>query len=913
MKERLVRVLNIKMSESRYVIDLLWVQLFIGLANALINIVAFTLFIYTFKITNLPYAFLLIAVLLLGINLVYENLEHRLSPQQLLKIILLTSMGILVLLWSGVAALHMHVFIYALLVWSTLFYMITGYAFWGLVSLLFNVRESKRVFSVVGAGDIPAKLIGYLAAPLLIPIIGLNNLLLFSVVAIGVGLFLLHRLINKKSWQGILRKANLERHQHTVGPDQKKGRIESFFRSELIFSISLLSILSYNVFVLMDYTFISQVKSKFHDLAYLATFIAQFFAFGRMVALVLKLAFSSRAIERLGIITCLSITPVALGAFSLSFFAIDNPSYAIYIFGMMALFTEVLRSTIQEPVFLNLFQPLSEHLRLKGHIIAKGYMFPVSLVVVSLSLILFPLVGIEMTILNTVKVLLINLGIWGIIIMMIKEAYIRVLHYSIKKGVYSGEGIQMYDKETIAILLAKVEEPKDTEAIYALSLLETAGYAQLDTLLEKQLYTEREEVVKYAIDKLDERGKLTKELLHHLLEVTQTTAIREKIFSILCRIDTDFLMSEAKHLSDQDFYSRKVVVRNLLNQKEFVCLLQAGLQINSLITSPQQQERALALDIISELKEIKFTDAIEQLLHDPEPAIRREAVIAAGKLRVQKLLPYLLGLLNEPPHKYLALHGLMQYGDHLFKDVGALPAEETEGHTLDLIKLAGRVKGLYSINFLLNQLHHTNGHAERIIHSLWAKGYEAELPKHIHQFNTLLKHYLKTGVEKIYQCNEVPSFKGQELVKSCLFSEVKNDLATSLKLCAILYHKKEINRVMELVDRSKTHKLFNAMEMLEWVLPKQIAFQVNSLIDFVLDPTVVKRPFIEYDVRSFFHKILVSHARMYNEWTRAVCIYCSLQNGQQDLVRELGDGKDVGEHTIISETKAYVLQYNTAV
>jgi AAA family ATP:ADP antiporter len=914
MKERLVGLLNIKMSESMYVLDLLSVQLFIGLANALINIVAFTLFIYTFKITNLPYAFLVIAGLLLGINMVYEKLEHKLSPQQLLKIILLTSIGILVLLWTGVATQYKYVFVYALLVWSTLFYMVTGYAFWGLVSLLFNLRESKRVFSVVGAGDIPAKLIGYLAAPLLIPLIGLNNLLLLSVAALVTGLVLLNRLIRKPGWQGILRKANIERHHHHVeAHEPKKGKIEGFFRSELIFSISLLSILSYNVFVLMDYTFISQVKSKFHDLAYLATFIAQFFAFGRVIALVLKLLFSSRAIERLGIITCLSITPVALGAFSLAFFVIDDPAYAVYIFGMMALLTEVLRSTIQEPVFLILFQPLSEHLRLKGHIIAKGYMFPVSLVVVSLSLIFFPMVGVEMNILTTVKVLLINLGIWGIIIMMIKEAYIRVLHYSIKKGVYSGEGIQLYDKETINILLGKVQGGKDTEAIYALNLLEQANYPQVDELLEQQLYTPRAEVVKYVLDRLSERGKLNKDLLHHLLTVTNAASVREKLFAILCRLDSAFLAEKARHLPELDFPTRKIVVRSLLAQHEFAYLLQAGREIDHLISSPLPQERALALDIISEMREIKFTDAIEQLLHDEDPSIQREAVIAAGKLRVLKLLPYLLGLLDEPTHKYLALQGLLQYGDHLFKDIACLPPAEVERRSLDLVKIAGKVKGLYSVNFLLAQLNRANGHDERIIHSLWVKGFEAELPKNIHQFQNLLSHYLKTGLEKIYQYNEVPQFKGQELVKSCLLSEVKNDLATSLKICAILYHKKEINRVMELVERTKTHKLFNAMEMLEWVLPKPIAFQVNSLIDFVLDPTLVKRPFIEYDVKSFFYKVLVTKARMYSEWTRAVCIYSLVQNGQQDLVRQLDGQLEPGEHAIIRETRDYVLQYNTAV
>ena len=47
MKERIYRTLNIKLSESGRVFDLLSVQFFIGLANALVNILAFTFFIYT--------------------------------------------------------------------------------------------------------------------------------------------------------------------------------------------------------------------------------------------------------------------------------------------------------------------------------------------------------------------------------------------------------------------------------------------------------------------------------------------------------------------------------------------------------------------------------------------------------------------------------------------------------------------------------------------------------------------------------------------------------------------------------------------------------------------------------------------------------------------------------------------------
>jgi ATP/ADP translocase len=126
--------------------------------------------------------------------------------------------------------------------------------------------------------------------------------------------------------------------------------------------------------------FISQVKNKFVSVTELAGFITIFGAMGRLIALILKLIFTSRLIERLGLISCLFITPVALVLFCSVFLFTGNYSdYNMYLFGIMALLTEVLRSTMQEPVFFILFQPLKEQLRLKGHIISKGYMFAPSL------------------------------------------------------------------------------------------------------------------------------------------------------------------------------------------------------------------------------------------------------------------------------------------------------------------------------------------------------------------------------------------------------------------------------------------------------------------------------------------------------------------------------------------------------
>ncbi|MER3472124.1 MAG: hypothetical protein C4330_12595 [Chitinophagaceae bacterium] len=140
MKPRVYQLLNIKVSESRYVFDLLRIQLFIGNANSFINITAFTYFIYRFSITGLPYAYLAIAGSLLLMTTGHEKLENKHSPLQLLRLIVAAPASIVFLFWVGLLAWDLKTVVFLLAVWSMLFYMVTGYAYWGLVSLLFNVR-----------------------------------------------------------------------------------------------------------------------------------------------------------------------------------------------------------------------------------------------------------------------------------------------------------------------------------------------------------------------------------------------------------------------------------------------------------------------------------------------------------------------------------------------------------------------------------------------------------------------------------------------------------------------------------------------------------------------------------------------------------------------------------------------------
>lgn len=906
MKGRIYRLLNIKLSESAHVADLFKIQLFIGVANAFISIAAFTFFIHHFSVSGLPYLYLSIAGGLLLSNLLYEKLERKLSPLHLLRIIVAISAGISLIFWISFLVWDTGTIIFLLAVWSVLFYMVTGYAYWGLVSLLFNIRESKRVFSIVGSGDIPAKLIGYLSAPALIPFIGINNLLILSLASLAVAIFMINGLIRKKRFSEIKLSHDHQEHHHLKGwSDFLKNNF--FIKNKLILAISILAILSYNVFNFIDFTFISQIKLRYKSMAQLAFFVAVFFAIGRLTALVLKLVFTSRLLERLGIIACLLITPTILFILSIGILAFnDHTYYGLYFFGMMALVTEVLRSTIQEPSFFILFQPLNEQSRLKGHIIAKGYMYPPSLIIVGVSLIILKDAHANINILFTVKILLANLALWVLGIFFIKKEYLSTLYRSIAKGVFSAEGTTIYNEKAIDLLLQKLQNKNEAEAIYALKLLQNAHYEKVDEIFLNQLAHGASGVRKFALEHLLKSRKLTNNHLKELLQTETANDIREKIIEALCKADHDFLRELSHQISEQPYPIRKIVIIHLVEQTEFEELYIAAREIQRMIKSALAEERELALDVISELKSIRFTQAIEQLINDSEPSVKRTAVIAACKLRIKSLLPFIFSLLDTE-QKYIALQGLMQYGDDLFDDIGLITEKDLEKHKSHLIKIAAKNKGLLSTKFLLNCLQDADG-IEKVVDALWTKGYQAESSETLHMLRQTLEISLSSGIEKI---NLYPELKDDffiRLIKESLQSEIKNDLVTSLKICAIIYGRKDVNRLLELFENGNHDKIFNAMEMIELILPKRVSKQVNILLDYLLDPSIVRPNANLMPASGFYDLVIHNREKKFNQWTKAVCLYTSLHNKDFDFLQTLSLNHFTSESAIFSETKNYVLE-----
>ena len=529
-------------------------------------------------------------------------------------------------------------------------------------------------------------------------------------------------------------------------------------------------------------------------------------------------------------------------------------------------------------------------------------MYPPSLIIVGLSLLFFYKAGTEVTILLAIKVVIVNLIVWAGIIFFVKRTYLNTINTSIQKGIFHSADIYIADQQTIDILLKRIE------VIYALDLLETSRYPGLHKLLEQQLIGSTDiEVKKYVLERMDFLGNIDLHVLNSLLQTDPDIDIQVKVISLICKTDNIFLKKYAENITVLEPAIKKTIIINLLNQREFDHLFTASNEIHKLLNSPDTVQRELAIEIISELKNIGFTEALKNLLNDNEVSVKRLAVLTICKLRIKALLPAITELLDKPADKNIVLKGFQSYGDSLFEDIRFDGDTTLTRYAGDFINIAGKVKGKSATSFLVLQLENAGpALKDKLLHSLWIKEYIPESPGEHEKFHSLLDGYIISAMDKVKDYNQIPDFNDKELVKRSIFNEIKKDLALAVKACSIVFRKKELNRILQLMELEKKEQLYNAMEMLELVLPKKFSKDLNFLFDFILDPQYANRVIEKNQMATFYNKVIFSAPLLYNPWTKAVCVYCSWKSNETGFLRRLKDHTDQNEHYLVKETRNYV-------
>ena len=154
------RAMGVRPDEAKTV-GLFFVHNFLlGIGTILIYVAANAILLENHPETSLPLAYILSALGMILVGRVYAHYEHHLRLSSLAMRVLLSVVVLTVVVAVLVAVGHSVATAVSIMVGYRIIYLLANLEFWGVSAVVFDTRQSKRLFSVISSGDMPAKAIG---------------------------------------------------------------------------------------------------------------------------------------------------------------------------------------------------------------------------------------------------------------------------------------------------------------------------------------------------------------------------------------------------------------------------------------------------------------------------------------------------------------------------------------------------------------------------------------------------------------------------------------------------------------------------------------------------------------------------------------------------------------------------------
>ena len=367
-------------------------EFFQGAAIATYFFAAISLFVHRLPATELSKVFILSSFMLWLFGFIYNRLEHHLLTKQLIYFVLLFNGLVMFTFWLFIDLHEEKWFLYLFLASFNILYLLNNLEFWGLVALLFDVRQSKRLFAIVSSWDGPARMSGFAIAGIFASInhkddiATTRDLLLIATIFMVVALVLFIPMARSRDMDNI---APADHHHYAT---QSLQHIQAALSgNQLIRNAALVSFFAFCFYLMTNFVLYAYLKKQMKTDNMLYLFFTVFFVLSRGLTLIIKPLFVNRLLDKIGLRKSLLIAPVTLFVLAgLSIFFGQSSAGAIfYLYLVMAITADILRTSIQSPVLLATLQPLPTQQRLRGHTIIKGLMDPFAFLATGLLLLAF--------------------------------------------------------------------------------------------------------------------------------------------------------------------------------------------------------------------------------------------------------------------------------------------------------------------------------------------------------------------------------------------------------------------------------------------------------------------------------------------------------------------------------------------
>ncbi len=399
------------------------------------------------------------------VMLSYLWLSQRISFARLL-VLNLTFLAVANLLfWIALSMPKNGAAVFLLPAWFQSSVSLGNLAFWGLAGRVFDVRQGKRLFGLIGAGNWIAVVAGGFLVTPLIRLLGTYQLLLLASFSIGAAIIVQFKIVRRYF-------------KPTPPPASSRAsnKPSSLLKSRYIMFMFGLVIIWWLGFYFVDNIFYDRAAAQYPDAEKLANVIGKMVAAQGILALVVSFFLTSWIIGRFGLRGGLLVLPASLLAAiaGLSLIGtIDATVAAVFWLAALAKLVSVAFGfSLDLSARAILYQPLPENQRISAQTLADGIVLSLAIGLAGVFLLVFNTI-LKFSAVELSYLFLIIGAAWiGIVVMLARE-YRLSLVKALKNRYLGGETAgNLADRACVDLFREQLQSPYPEAALYAINSLE---------------------------------------------------------------------------------------------------------------------------------------------------------------------------------------------------------------------------------------------------------------------------------------------------------------------------------------------------------------------------------------------------------------------------------------------------------
>ncbi|HOX46608.1 MAG TPA: Npt1/Npt2 family nucleotide transporter [Myxococcota bacterium] len=632
------------------------------------------LFLSRYDVSYLPYMYVWVAGAMSLLSYTYSRFADRLPRERLV-------LGVTGLLLLGVLASRLLLvlagdwFAAVLYVYVEVMGGLLLIQAWTFANDVFDTRQAKRLFGLVGAGGVVASIALGSAIGTLSQALGTANLL-FLCAGLLLGCMGTITYLSRACRRELALAASGQSRQ-AISLAGDWGRV---FSSRHLKVIAWITVLCYLAVTLVDYQF--KILARLGHLNredQLSSFLGWFYAITGLLSLGLQVLVTGRLLQRFGVIAGLLLLPLSLLAGSFGLLLVPGLLAAAAVRGS----DQVLRYTVHDATHQILYLPVPGRLRGRAKAFIDGILKPLAQGLGGLLIAwLGPLFGHRVQWLG-VGVVLLCLG-WVGLLLGLKREYLSSLVATLRqRRIHFGEStFAISDSQTVAALEQTLADEDEHNVLHALEMLPFVRNRDWSSELGRLLQHGSSQVRVQALRQVGADGATAH--LGGALKLLGDTdeGVRAEAVRVVCVAIKDRAMGAVEPLLlDDSVQVRASAVVGLMRYGGLDGIVLAAETLKALLGSAEPSHRQAGAWAVGKVEVRSFFRSLMPLLADPVLDVRLEAVRAAGLLRSPELVLPLIHRLEDPKTRRAATLALAAHGPGLTPTLRTLltnPRESVE-------------------------------------------------------------------------------------------------------------------------------------------------------------------------------------------------------------------------------------------